>query len=174
VTIDLAAEQFHLNAIALHERRLIGVLREHTHGISGDILVTVCDLLAWAVRLREDVRHQLPPRVTADTRPERDNRAHIAVGAKWARDQIVHGRGLRVVALRSIVLDNAFDSTDIASDDPEVDFNGIPNHATIRLEPVDRDVGDKVLRGFYNACVARRRVIVVARLLAGERTLGAL
>jgi hypothetical protein len=171
---DIAAEAFHVDAIALHEHRLLELLRREPNAISGPMLIGVCDLLAWAVRLREDVRAQLPPRVTADIEPLRNDRGHIAVGAKWARDQIVHGRGLGIVALRSLTVDDSSDSTDILWNDPEVDFNGVPQQATIRLVDVEADIGDANLRRFFNACVAGRRVIVVAQLLAGQRTLGAL
>jgi hypothetical protein len=173
--LDPAAEAFHVEATALHQRRLVDLLRREPVVISTEILVSAYDLISWSYRLFVDIRGHEETVKAEPEEPERDRIAHIALGARWVRNEIVHGRGLQLQPLRSAALDDRSDSKDILFDDPEVTFNGELTHATLRFANVNGSVKDHQpkLRPYFDACLTGRRVVVVAGLLAGQRTLGA-
>ena len=172
----LTPESFHLRQLANLEARLLHQLTMFPQGLSVQMLYHIADLLTWEVRLHDDVRlgPKLSQKQAVGLTPERDNRLHIVAGARWARNQIAHGRGQLLQVARDLHVDNTFNSPDILFSDPEVDYHGIPLVTTIRFARVDNPItGDwrPDLQPFYDECAAGRRVIVTTRIVRGQSTL---
>jgi hypothetical protein len=166
-------ELLHLRAIDLRRRELIGASDSASTSLTQDAVIAACDLITWVDRLREMGGYKA--KEYKDGVPNRSNIAHVEIGARWARNRIAHGDAGLLRLVHSEDVDDSFNSRDILMDDPEVGFNGELNSPTVRFARVHSPVkNDKQsdLRRYYNECVADRRVIVVAGLLAGGRTLG--
>ena len=163
------AERLHIAAVDHHLRALCDLLRTDPQGVAPILTIAACDLLTWSARLRQDVRKAGRSVDSKAEQPVRDDLDHLALGAYWARSQIVHGRAHLLKLARDHLVDNRWDTDDILWNDPETDWNGELAHPTVRFQRLRGAInGDQRpdLKPFYDHCLSGRRVVLVSALVA--------
>jgi len=152
----------HRAALAHHLGRLAELQNTPPEGIEPDhaLRIAACDALGWAIRLYD--RPILTKAEARVTTPVPDDRHHIASGAGWARNRVMHGDAHVLHLEHERVPWNA----PIPWDSPlPWDPKGMLMFA-VMSDPL---VGDKSswLQPFYNTCVASRLVGAVCLLISG-------
>lgn len=180
-----SAEGFVRFAIEEHTRRAVEATRALTRSDAGpgelelsSVRLTLADLLMWTMCLALDLVGQdylknTDARMIAQGSVDRRNPAHFMTGVYWARNEIAHGRAGLLVFDPAEVGDATWDSPEMLFDDPEALWEEDGRTPTIRFgeRPGHDENKNKDMRRFYDECVAGRRALVVAGLLAGGTTL---